>query len=333
MLSKKHIDGVYLALGATDLRKSIDGLAILVQESFNTDPFSRSLFVFCNRKKDKIKILEWDNNGFWLYYIKDVSNSFLTEEGLKRFIGADEDPDSHNMEVYSGIFSYFTEDALGISININHALGDHLEFELEYQDIANNIKAENEVWKDFTSIIQSTKTGTKGIKERQKVLTEEKMLEELLLDNGDNIQLVYDRNVVIRLKNQRIVLRSDITETMLFNKKEMPNVEFELHKVIGSNYIGVTEYNPGMKAINVIETIFKINNGQLTKFWSSNNKIVLKLLNINKNKVEVGCFLSPKPIILNLTEDEGKQVVDRLDEIKVDLEAMGMKMDKDSYQF
>jgi hypothetical protein len=41
MVNKKHIDGVYLALGATDLRKSIDGLSILVQESFNLDPFSR----------------------------------------------------------------------------------------------------------------------------------------------------------------------------------------------------------------------------------------------------------------------------------------------------
>ena len=54
------IDRVYLAIGATDLRKSIDGLAILVTESFKLDPFSRSLFVFCNRKQDKIKILEWD---------------------------------------------------------------------------------------------------------------------------------------------------------------------------------------------------------------------------------------------------------------------------------
>lgn len=55
-------------MGPTDLRKSIDGLAILVTESFNLDPFSRSLFVFCNRKRDKIKILEWDVNGFWLHY-------------------------------------------------------------------------------------------------------------------------------------------------------------------------------------------------------------------------------------------------------------------------
>lgn len=59
---------VYLACGSTDLRKSIDGLASLVQEQFALDPFSTALFVFCNRKRDKLKILQWDHAGFWLYY-------------------------------------------------------------------------------------------------------------------------------------------------------------------------------------------------------------------------------------------------------------------------
>lgn len=62
------ITGVYLACGSTDLRKSIDGLAALVREGFNLDPFSPCLFVFCNRKRDKLKILFWQYNGFWLYY-------------------------------------------------------------------------------------------------------------------------------------------------------------------------------------------------------------------------------------------------------------------------
>lgn len=62
------IERVYLACGATDLRKSIDGLAVLVREGFNLDPFSSSLFVFCNRQRDKLKILHWDHNGFWLHY-------------------------------------------------------------------------------------------------------------------------------------------------------------------------------------------------------------------------------------------------------------------------
>lgn len=59
---------VYLACGATDLRKSIDGLAALVREGFALDPFADALFVFCNRDRDKLKILRWEHNGFWLYY-------------------------------------------------------------------------------------------------------------------------------------------------------------------------------------------------------------------------------------------------------------------------
>ena len=59
---------VYLACGATDMRKSIDGLAALVQVSFRLDPFAPALFVFCNRQRNKLKILQWDHNGFWLTY-------------------------------------------------------------------------------------------------------------------------------------------------------------------------------------------------------------------------------------------------------------------------
>ncbi|MBW4085837.1 IS66 family insertion sequence element accessory protein TnpB [Paenibacillus sp. S150] len=59
---------VYLAGGSTDLRKSIDGLAALVQERFLLDPFAPCLFVFCNRQRDKLKMLYWEHNGFWLLY-------------------------------------------------------------------------------------------------------------------------------------------------------------------------------------------------------------------------------------------------------------------------
>lgn len=68
MLDHTKIEHVYLAQGSTDLRKSIDGLAVLVREGFDLDPFSPSYFVFCNRNRDKLKILHWDHNGFWLYY-------------------------------------------------------------------------------------------------------------------------------------------------------------------------------------------------------------------------------------------------------------------------
>ena len=66
MISELTNRQVYLACGVTDLRRGIDGLAVLVKECFNLDPFSSCLFVFCNRKQDKIKCLFWDVNGFWL---------------------------------------------------------------------------------------------------------------------------------------------------------------------------------------------------------------------------------------------------------------------------
>ena len=68
MLSFKPTSNVYLACGSTDMRKSIDGLAIVVQMNFRLDPFSDAIYVFCNAKRNKLKLLYWDRNGFWLYY-------------------------------------------------------------------------------------------------------------------------------------------------------------------------------------------------------------------------------------------------------------------------
>ena len=59
---------IYLALGDTDMRKSINGLSIIVENCFDLDPFSGSLFVFCNRNRKTMKILYWDRNGFCLWH-------------------------------------------------------------------------------------------------------------------------------------------------------------------------------------------------------------------------------------------------------------------------
>ena len=59
---------VYLVTGVTDMRKSINGLSVIIAEQLDLDPMSQAWFVFCNKQRDKLKILFWDTNGFWLYY-------------------------------------------------------------------------------------------------------------------------------------------------------------------------------------------------------------------------------------------------------------------------
>lgn len=59
---------VWLAPGATDMRKSIDGLAAIASYVLKQDPMSQHLFVFCGKDQARIKVLYWDRNGFWLFY-------------------------------------------------------------------------------------------------------------------------------------------------------------------------------------------------------------------------------------------------------------------------
>ena len=57
----------FLRPGKTDLRKGINGLSVLIQNSMELDPFSSSLFLFCNGERKLLKIVYWDRNGFCLW--------------------------------------------------------------------------------------------------------------------------------------------------------------------------------------------------------------------------------------------------------------------------
>jgi hypothetical protein len=57
---------VYLALGATDMRKGFEGLHGLVRQRLELDPLSGHLFLFCNRSRTRLKVLFWDGSGLWV---------------------------------------------------------------------------------------------------------------------------------------------------------------------------------------------------------------------------------------------------------------------------
>ncbi len=65
----RPVDGVRVRLcrEPVDFRKAINGLSILVEEELELDPFSTQVFAFCNRKRNQVKLLVWERNGFVLW--------------------------------------------------------------------------------------------------------------------------------------------------------------------------------------------------------------------------------------------------------------------------
>ena len=68
MLKELTSANIYIVCGHTDMRKSIDGLAAIVQQQFKLDLFSESIFLFCGRRRDRLKALLWEDDGFVLLY-------------------------------------------------------------------------------------------------------------------------------------------------------------------------------------------------------------------------------------------------------------------------
>lgn len=91
------------------------------------------------------KYITWDAElNAAIDFIKDDVYSYDLINELKN-------ADSLGEENTSSSFSYFTHDSLGISIGVAHAIGDHAEFEIKYDEIKDSIKAENEIWEDFSN--------------------------------------------------------------------------------------------------------------------------------------------------------------------------------------
>ena len=89
---------IYLAVGYTDLRRGMEGLAAIVKHQFRLDPYDKGvLFLFCGRKNDRIKALVWEGDGFLLLYKRAAEGRFnwprkssdlrdLTPEQLSRLL-------------------------------------------------------------------------------------------------------------------------------------------------------------------------------------------------------------------------------------------------------
>jgi len=71
---------IYIAIGVTDMRKSINGLSLLVEHQFDLQLFSGNLFAFCNRRQDIVKILYWSENGFCLWMKRLEKETFRWPE-------------------------------------------------------------------------------------------------------------------------------------------------------------------------------------------------------------------------------------------------------------
>jgi transposase len=89
MLTATSTSRVFIVLGATDMRKAINGLSILVADHLEKDVFSGSLFVFCNRSRTIIKILYWDRNGFCLWQKRLEKHRFAWPESREDVLKMD----------------------------------------------------------------------------------------------------------------------------------------------------------------------------------------------------------------------------------------------------
>ena len=68
---------VYVHRDAVDFRKNITGLSALVEQALGLDPFAAAVYVFRNRRSDRIKLLMWERNGFWLLMKRLEADKFV----------------------------------------------------------------------------------------------------------------------------------------------------------------------------------------------------------------------------------------------------------------
>ncbi|WP_304942013.1 hypothetical protein [Vallitalea guaymasensis] len=174
-----------------------------------------------------------------------------------------------------------------------------------------------------SNVINSEKEKLQDLKNNEP----ETMIEELALANGNKAQLLYNGDVLLRVNEKEIVVNSYVTDEMLFSNGITPNVEFTLQQVNDNKLLAITEYNPNMRYIEVIQRIYEIKEGSLHEFWKLES-IDLDLLKVDKDIIEIGCSLTSNTIKLELTESEGQVVSQQLNDIQATFEENNLSMDE-----
>lgn len=89
MLLLDHHRRYYCYRGTVDMRKGFDALSGLVRDELKEDPLSGDLFVFFNRKRNQVKLLSWDKDGYAVYHKRLEKGTYELPKGDKNMIGAE----------------------------------------------------------------------------------------------------------------------------------------------------------------------------------------------------------------------------------------------------
>jgi IS66 Orf2 like protein. len=76
MISISFPPEIYIANTPTDFRKCFDGLCGDIRSKLRADPLNGALFVFFNKRRDRLKMILWDNDGFWMFYKRLEKGTF-----------------------------------------------------------------------------------------------------------------------------------------------------------------------------------------------------------------------------------------------------------------
>ena len=99
MISLSAATRIFVVTGVTDMRKSFNGLYGIVSQQLHQDPTSGHVFVFCNRARNRIKLLLWDGSGLWVCakrlergrfgwdWPQDATSQLITHEALSLLLG------------------------------------------------------------------------------------------------------------------------------------------------------------------------------------------------------------------------------------------------------